>query len=331
MTVSGQRRSGGFGRIVDVNESTVERTRLTVRTHEVAVAREAVARTHLTHGLQVSALDGAAFAFEETLTGTQLLALESTQCSGIVRGEVESGGDVIVVWLKSGRGAVDGKPLLRGRPVLYREGRQSFRWAGFQKDVMRIDRETVEQVAAERGGWNRAPLEFKPHHVPEGAPLAAWWLVVRAIAPEILGSTGPVSLEREQELVRFAAAGLLTAVPHWPVGQGREAPARTRLTKAEAFLLDHIAERISVDDVAQAAGMSVRGLQGAFQRIHGVSPLFYLKGIRLLLAREQLESGEAESVAAVARSVGLTHLGRFAASYKAEFGQLPGDVLRGIA
>gem|GEM_PF-1964009 len=320
-----------FDTIDDVNELMMDRTRLAVRTKEIAAARDAVARTHLTYGLQVGAVDDAPFVFEETVSGTELLSLESTRCTGIVRGEVESGDAVIVTWLKSGCGAVDGKALLRGRPVLYREGRQSFRWAGFQKDVMRIDRETVEQVAAERGGWNPAPLEFKPHHVPEGAPLAAWWLVVRAIAPEILGSTGPVSLERERELVRFAAAGLLTAVPHWPVGQGREAPARTRLTKAEAFLLDHIAERITVDDVAQAAGMSVRGLQGAFQRIHGVSPLFYLKGIRLLLAREQLESGEAESVAAVARSVGLTHLGRFAASYKAEFGELPGDALRAAA
>ncbi|MDT0235383.1 AraC family transcriptional regulator [Curtobacterium sp. BRB10] len=309
---------------------TMERTRLVERTPDVAAARTAVARTHRTFGLDV-AQSGVPFRFEETITGTVLLSLESTQCTGTVRGEVAPDTAVTVVWLKSGRGAVDGKPLLRGRPVLYREGRQSFRWDGFQKDLMRIDRATVEQVAAERGGWNLAPLEFKPHHVPEGAPLAAWWLVVRAVAAEILGHVGPVPREREEELTRFAAAGLLTAVPHWPVGQGREAPARTRLTKAEAFLLDHIAERITVDDVAQAAGMSVRGLQGAFQRIHGVSPLFYLKGIRLLLAREQLESGEAESVAAVARSVGLTHLGRFAASYKAEFGQLPGDVLRGIA
>ncbi|MBF4616445.1 helix-turn-helix transcriptional regulator [Curtobacterium sp. VKM Ac-1376] len=313
-----------------MDEAVVERTRLVARMGEVAGARQVVARTHRTHGLQVTA--GAdPFVFEETVTGTELLSLESMQCTGTVRGEVESDDAVIVVWLKSGHGKVDGDELLPGRPVLYREGRQSFRWTDFSKDLMRIDRDTVERVAAERGGWNQAPLEFKPHHVPEGAPLAAWWLVVRTIAPEILGTVGPVSAERERELSRFAAAGLLTAVPHWPVGQGREVPARTRLAKAEAFLLDHVADRVTVDDVAAAAGLSVRGLQGAFQRVHGVSPLSYLKGVRLLLAREHLESGTAESVATVARSVGMTHLSRFASDYRAEFGQLPRDVLRDAA
>ncbi|WP_181431125.1 AraC family transcriptional regulator [Curtobacterium sp. MCBD17_021] len=310
-----------------MDEATVERTRTVEQTRDIAHARELVARAYRTHGLQVTAGEEP-FSFEETVTGTELLSLESTKSTGTVRGEVEGDGEVIVAWLKSGRGTVDGDELLVGRPVIYREGRQSFRWDDFAEDVMRIDRDTVERVAAERGGWNQAPLEFKPHHVPEGAPLAAWWLIVRSIAGEILGSVGPVSAERERELTRYAAAGLLTAVPHWPVGQGREAPARTRLAKAEAFLLDHVPDRITIDDVAAAAGLSVRGLQGAFQRVHGTSPLTYLKGIRLLLAREQLESGSAGSVAAVARSVGMHHLSRFASAYRSEFGQLPGEVLR---
>lgn len=310
--------------------AAVERTRATVQTRDVAAARTAFARTHRTFGLEILRGDEQ-FLFEETLTGTDLLSLETTRCTGSVRGEIDSDGEVIVVWLKSGRGMVDGDRLLVGRPTIYREGRQPFRWDGFEHDVMRIDRATVEAVAAERGGWNPGPLEFKPHHVPEGAPLAAWWLIVRTIAPEILGNTGPVSRERERELARFAAAGLLTVVPHWRVGQGRETPARTRMAKAEAFLLDHVADQISIDDVAEAAGLSVRGLQSAFQRVHGTTPLAYLKGVRLLLAREQLESGDAESVAAVARSVGLQHLGRFASAYRDEFGQLPSEVLREAA
>jgi transcriptional regulator GlxA family with amidase domain len=33
-------------------------------------------------------------------------------------------------------------------------------------------------------------------------------------------------------------------------------------------------------------------------------------------------------VAEVARSVGITHLGRFSGAYREEFGELPGETLR---
>lgn len=74
--------------------------------------------------------------------------------------------------------------------------------------------------------------------------------------------------------------------------------------------------------------MSVRGVQSAFRRVHGLTPTAYLRGIRLLLAREHLASGTATSVGDVAHAAGITHLGRFAAAFHAEFGERPGDVLR---
>jgi len=305
----------------------VERTKSVAETSSTVVASKLVAENDVTFGLQVTA-GNEPFSFERTVTGTSLLSLESTACRGSVRGELASDGNIIVAWLKAGRASVDGDQLRVGTPKLYRSGRQDISWQNFQKDVLRIDRALVEHVAAERGGWTPGPLEFKPHHVPEGAPLAAWWLMVRAVAPEILSTTGQVPAARERELASLAAVGLLTAIPHWPVGQRQETPARTRLAKAEAFMLEHIADQISVEDVAVAAGLRSRGLQGAFQRVHGMTPLAYLRGIRLLLARERLRSGYSDSVAAVARSVGIGHLGRFAAAYQAEFGELPSETLR---
>lgn len=74
--------------------------------------------------------------------------------------------------------------------------------------------------------------------------------------------------------------------------------------------------------------MSPRGLQSAFQRVHGTTPMTYLRGVRLLLARQQLESGNASSVSDVARTVGITHLGRFSGAYRDAFGELPGETLR---
>ncbi|MFJ3383984.1 MULTISPECIES: helix-turn-helix domain-containing protein [unclassified Curtobacterium] len=305
----------------------VERTKSVAETKSLVVAAELISESYSTLGLQVT-VGEEPFFFERTITGTSLLSLESTRCSGTVRGELDSDGKVIVAWLKAGRASIDGDVLRVGTPKLYRAGRQDILWENFQKDAMRLDRDLVERVAAERGGWTPAPLEFKPHHVPDGAPLAAWWLMVRSVAPEILGAAGKVSASRERELARIAAAGLLTAIPHWPVGQSKAPLAQTRLARAEAFVLEHVTDPISVADVAASVGLSVRGLQSAFQRVHGMSPSAYLRGVRLMLAHERLQSGDADSVAAVIQSVRGGHLGRFAAAYRAAFGQLPSQTLR---
>ncbi|OIH95023.1 hypothetical protein BIU97_02750 [Curtobacterium sp. MCBA15_009] len=301
----------------------MHRSQREITTAEPSAAAEALSRTYTTHDLVVVAGSGP-FVFTERVRGTALLSLGSTGCTGVLSGSVEPGTTMMIVWLKSGSAAVDDEPVPIGRPVLYRQEPQRFRWEDFQHDVLRIDRSVVEQVAAERGDWRPGPLRFRPHHVPEGPALAAWWLTVRSVAEHVLRGPSEVSAAREHELARFAAAGLLTAIPHWPVGQQEPALASTaRFARAETFLLDHATESITVEDVAAAAGLSVRGLQAAFQRHHGITPTMYLRRIRLLLAREQLQAGGDRSVAEIARATGFAHLGRFAGSYREEFGELP--------
>ncbi|MCS5524717.1 AraC family transcriptional regulator [Curtobacterium flaccumfaciens pv. oortii] len=301
----------------------MRRTQWVTQTADPAVAADTIARTHVAHGVAVDP-EGAAFAFEERVRGTRLLSLETTACTGVVSGTIEPGNAMVLVWLKSGSGIIDGRPAPIGTPVLYRNEPQQVRFESFQKDVIRIDRATVEQVAAERGEWEPGPLEFHPHHVPEGPTLAAWWLMVRTVAAEVLAGPDEVSEERERQLTRFAAGGLLTAIPHWPVGQhAPPATAGTRFARAEAFLLEHAREPITVTDIADAAGLSVRGLQAAFNRHHGITPLAYLRHIRLLLAREQLQSDNSPSVAEAAQWAGFAHMGRFAGAYRDEFGELP--------
>lgn len=310
-----------------MEEGVVRRTRGVVRTGDVAVAKRALARTHELLSLDV-AEDGAPFRFEETVVASERLSLESTSSNGTVAGTVRTGPQVVVTWLKSGRGVIGEHRAPIGRPILFHQDAEPFRWISFQQDTLRIDRDVVHKVAAERGGWAPQPLEFKPYHVPEGATLAAWWLMIRTVASEMLQGPAEVTAERDTELTVMAAAGLLTAIPHWPVGAQNASPARARLARAEAFLLEHAAEEITVQQIADAAGMSTRGLQSAFKRTHETTPLAYLRSIRLQMAQNLLTGGEVETVADAARAVGLGHLGRFAAAYQSEFGELPSAVLR---
>lgn len=305
----------------------VRRTRRTTETRDPVVAERALARTHDTLRLDVVE-DGVPFRFTETVVESDRIALESTACNGVVSGVVRTGDQMVVTWMKRGRGTIGEHRAPLGRPILFHASPERFRWTSFEQDSFRIDRRVVEAVAAERGGWTPQPLEFKPHHVPEGATLAAWWLMVRQVATDILQGPDTVSAEHELELTRNAAAGILTAIPHWPSGAGGSAPARARLARAEAFLLEHVTEALTIEEVARAAGMSPRGVQAAFQRAHSMTPLRYLRGIRLQMARDLLENAAVESVADAAQQVAFPHLGRFAAAYRAEFGELPGHTLR---
>ncbi|WP_260981081.1 helix-turn-helix domain-containing protein [Curtobacterium pusillum] len=301
----------------------VQRSQWSALTSDPDTAAEIVTRLPDIRRARVEG-DRAALTFEERRRGSDLLSLVSMACTDTVDGDVEASSAMVIFWLKSGVGQVDDEPVRTGRPVLFRHDPQHVRWDGFQLDLMRIDRTVVEQVAAERGAWHPGPLEFQPRHIPEGPALAAWWLMVRSVAAEVLRGPEEVTAERERELTRFAAGGLLTAIPHWPVGQHEpRTAAAARFARAEGFLLDHATEQITVEDVATAAGLSVRGLQDAFRRHHGITPTTYLRRIRLLLAREALESGDDRSVGDVARDAGFVHLGRFAGSYRDEFGELP--------
>lgn len=305
----------------------VLRTREVVRTGDVDDARRALASTHDLSELRVN-VDGAPFRFEQTIVASERLSLESASCTGTVSGTVRTGSQVVVSWLKSGRGTIGEHRAPIGRPILFHQDAEPFRWVSFQHDTLRIDRDVVQRVAAERGGWAPQPLEFKPYHVPEGATLAAWWLMIRAVAAEVLDGPREVTPERDEELTVIAAAGLLTAIPHWPVGARNASPAKAKLARAEAFMLEHAAEQLTVRKIADAAGMSARGLQSAFQRTHEATPMEYLKRIRLQMAQHLLTEGDVDAVADVARKVGLVHLGRFASAYQAEFGELPGQTLR---
>jgi transcriptional regulator GlxA family with amidase domain len=92
---------------------------------------------------------------------------------------------------------------------------------------------------------------------------------------------------------------------------------------------DQYSEIVSMTEVAEAAGVSLRALQTAFQRLRGSSPRAALGEIRLLAARERLSNpASAGTVSDVAMDCGFTHLGRFSAAYRDRFGETPSTTLR---
>jgi AraC-like DNA-binding protein len=78
----------------------------------------------------------------------------------------------------------------------------------------------------------------------------------------------------------------------------------------------------TVGDLARVAGVSARSLQAAFHRHMGVSPMAYLRQVRLERAHKDLQLGRGR-VSEIAYHWGFTNLGRFATAYQERFGELP--------
>lgn len=100
------------------------------------------------------------------------------------------------------------------------------------------------------------------------------------------------------------------------------------LRSVEAYVRIHFDEKLSVADLAAAAGVSTRTLYRIFRK-HGRSPMKVLKAARLAQVRQRLLHGERqETVTRLATDSGFTHLSRFSGLYRRVYGETPSVTLR---
>ncbi len=100
------------------------------------------------------------------------------------------------------------------------------------------------------------------------------------------------------------------------------------MKRAEEYIRAHLNEPLSIEMLAEHAGVSVRTLFSGFRNFRGASPMTYLRNLRLDKVRQELTSREHASVTDVAFRWGFSHLGRFAQEYKRRFGESPSATLR---
>ncbi|MFE3204881.1 AraC family transcriptional regulator [Embleya sp. NPDC055664] len=110
--------------------------------------------------------------------------------------------------------------------------------------------------------------------------------------------------------------------------QPRVAPPAVR--RAMELIECHAAEPLTVEDVAEAVGVSVRALQDGFRRHLETTPVSYLRTVRLDRVRADLTAAEpgTTTVTDVAYRWGFFHPGRFAIAYREQFGEHPSQTLR---
>ena len=275
------------------------------------------------------------FSYRYTSTGNDDMTLRSSTFLGSLKGSLLPKDEYIVAWITDGAGAydIDDKQLglQQGTPVVFPTGKQfSFDMVDYRQNLVHFRADYLEKIAAEHEGTLAGPLVFDTLEAPDEQHLRRWQQTISVAAKTVLGSEPSPLLHAE--INRMTAIAMLDTFAHTvsEVDSVLLAPRNARLREAVEYVHAHARMPITTTDIAQAASLSVRGLQQAFARHLGASPTEYLRGVRLDHVRAVLTNMHPDTgtVAEVARDWGFVHLSRFSASYAEKFGEYPSDTLR---
>ena len=179
--------------------------------------------------------------------------------------------------------------------------------------------------------WSGRPLD-KQALVFDLAPFDGYLAAKWAQAMHVLGPSGggcdlpPLA---KATFAEYLMALLLECHPHSRRTLFSRPAPRRAVRDAVRYIEDNERHALSIGEVAQASGCSIRSLQIGFRCDLGTTPHAYLAKVRMALAKNDLERGEgAATVADVAYELGFRHLGRFSSEFRSRFGEYPSEVLR---
>lgn len=110
----------------------------------------------------------------------------------------------------------------------------------------------------------------------------------------------------------------------------RAAGRRAAVERARAYIRKHLTEPIRLLDLCKHSYVQQRSLEYGFREVVGLSPMAYVKVLRLAAVRRRLLLGplRSSSISQVALDSGFHHLGQFASDYKRFFLESPSITLK---
>lgn len=209
--------------------------------------------------------------------------------------------------------------------------------AGTPQLIVTVPRKTLNEAAAALfGAQLEAPLELASSMnvaSPEGQSFVRAVLEYHDLvnSPENAPAPYVRRLQEEVVLARWLTAvksNFSTALSQWDATLGTTHQSAV-VTEFQNLLRHHSGEDLSVGDIAESLGLSVRTLQAALAKELGSTPSQMLREARLRRAHELLAEGDPRtaSVSDIAQRCGFGHLGRFSQAYRQHFGYPPSQTL----
>lgn len=200
--------------------------------------------------------------------------------------------------------------------------------------MVQLDRGSLERFATTVVGHSLArPLEFQLElNLREGIGVgisAYIHFVVNQLCHNDLFQIYPLV---RQQVSRTIFMMLLNGQPHSYSEEIRAVAtpgAPLHIERAYQYILAHYDRDITIEELVEVSGVSIRSLYAGFKRYKGVSPMLALKNRRLEAVREDLLHAESvDSVTSVALKWGFSHLGNFSRDYFRRFGEHPSETLK---
>lgn len=225
----------------------------------------------------------------------------------------------------------DGGAYLAAQPGYWRT---SMVRSGVHRQAV-IDLALPGQVAGTEPGRTERPVRFTGYEAIS-SPAARTWRRTYAYARDIVDDL-PDTAGYELVVANVARLLVATALATFPNNaltdptiEDRHDGHAATLHRAVSFIDDNAHRDITVADVAEAAHVTIRAVQHAFQRHMGTTPTAYLRRVRLDHAHQELIAADPaeQTVTRIAYRWGFPSPSRFAVYYRDVYGVLPGHTLR---
>jgi AraC family transcriptional regulator, ethanolamine operon transcriptional activator len=150
-----------------------------------------------------------------------------------------------------------------------------------------------------------------------------WLMLMPTTQPQALKDPRVCASVSEHMLAALARFDALKAVS---TDRSARASRRAAVRVALDYVHEKFSEPLRLAELCRRANVKVRSLEYGFREVKGLTPIAYIRSLRLNAVRRALqrdEAGPARSITEIAMDSGFWHLGQFASDYRQFFGETP--------
>lgn len=201
-----------------------------------------------------------------------------------------------------------------------------------EKLILRVDQELINRSCQTLLGRTlKDDVNFTPA-MAFGSHTGQQWLRMMSWAFDFLSEDWELSSVMQSQIKSNIINTLLASQPHnYSDDLLNDTPMLTPhfVKRIEKYIEENAHLPLTINDLAEFAGVSARTLFTGFSRYRNTTPMRYLKEVRLQYVYEELRNAVRgqHSVTDIALKWGFSHLGHFGTDYKRRFGESPSATL----